>query len=184
MGIKAWLRQIAGLGNYDRLGEHLIKKSLRLYHRGGRVNQWRSIRLYNKIRRNFNCSVPPWLEIGENLYIAHAHDIYIGKTAIIGNNCRIYPSVEIAATVVGDEERREQGFRRRHAKIGNDCLIGVGCIILGPIEIGDDVTIAAGAVVTKDVPAHSVVKKYNEIRPKRPDELTEACRTPQNSDSE
>ena len=38
-------------------------------------------------------------------------------------------------------------------------------------EIGDDVTIGAGAMVTKDVPSHSVVKGLNQIRPKRPDEI-------------
>jgi hypothetical protein len=38
-------------------------------------------------------------------------------------------------------------------------------------EIGDDVTIGAGAIVTKDVPSHSIVKGLNQIRPKRPDEI-------------
>lgn len=40
-------------------------------------------------------------------------------------------------------------------------------------EIGDDVTIGAGAMVTKDVPSHSVVKGLNQIRPKRPDEISD-----------
>lgn len=48
---------------------------------------------------------------------------------------------------------------RKHASIGNDCFLGANSIIIGNIVIGDDVLIAAGATVTKDVPAHSVVKK-------------------------
>ena len=50
-------------------------------------------------------------------------------------------------------------------------MLGAGCMLIGRIEIGDNVTIGARAIVTKDVPANSVVKNVNEIRPKRPDEM-------------
>jgi serine O-acetyltransferase len=60
---------------------------------------------------------------------------------------------------------------RRHAKIGNDCLLGAKATVIGPVTIGDDVIIGACAIVTKDVPSHSVVKGLNQIRPKRPDEI-------------
>ena len=111
------------------------------------------------------------MTVGKNLYIAHAHGIHIGKTTIIGDNCRIYPNVMIVASVVGDSELRDKGETRWHPKIGNNCLLGAGSLISGRIEIGDDVIIAAGAIVTKDVPSHSVVKNTNEIRAKRPDEM-------------
>ncbi|WP_220465198.1 MULTISPECIES: CatB-related O-acetyltransferase [unclassified Colwellia] len=42
-------------------------------------------------------------------------------------------------------------------KIGNDCWIGERVMIVGGVEIGDGVMILAGAVVTKDVPAYSIV---------------------------
>lgn len=41
--------------------------------------------------------------------------------------------------------------------IGNDVWIGAGAVILGGIKIGDGAIIAAGAVVTKDVPPYAVV---------------------------
>lgn len=41
--------------------------------------------------------------------------------------------------------------------IGNNCYIGTEATILGDIKIGNNVTIAAGAVVVKDVPDNSVV---------------------------
>ena len=41
--------------------------------------------------------------------------------------------------------------------IGDNCYISTGVTILGPINIGNDVTIAAGAVVTKDIPDNCVV---------------------------
>lgn len=42
-------------------------------------------------------------------------------------------------------------------RIGNDVWIGMDCIILPGITIGNGVTIAAGSVVTKDVPDYCVV---------------------------
>lgn len=104
------------------------------------------------------------------MYIAHAHNIFIGMTAAIGDNCKIYPGVGIYATVIGDHERSSHGIAK-HAHIGNDCFLGANAIIIGNITIGDDVLVAAGATVTKNVPSHSVVKNVNEIRPKRQDEI-------------
>lgn len=41
-------------------------------------------------------------------------------------------------------------------KIGNNCFIGVRCIILKGVTIGDNCVIGAGSVVTKDIPSGSV----------------------------
>ena len=41
--------------------------------------------------------------------------------------------------------------------IGDNCYISTGVTILGPVTIGNNVTIAAGAVVTKDVPDNCIV---------------------------
>ena len=171
MKMSAFVSRLLGTENYDRKAERRIKKAIELYHKGGSLNRIRALRLHNRNRRDYCCCFPPRMTIGDNLYIAHAHGIHIGKTTIIGDNCRIYPNVLIVASVVGDRELRESGETRWHPKIGNQCLIGAGATISGRIEIGDDVTIAAGAIVTKDVPSHSVVKNTNEIRPKRPDEM-------------
>ncbi|MDO4803447.1 MAG: DapH/DapD/GlmU-related protein [Lachnospiraceae bacterium] len=170
MNIRVFISRILGSENYDRKVERLIKKSIALYHRGGKINRIRALRLHNYIRKNYNCCVPPRVTVGKNLYIAHGRGVNIGKTAIIGDNCRIYPECDIIASIVGDSELRAQGATRWHAKIGNDCIIGAHSVIIGPIEIGDDVTIGAGAIVTKDVPPHSVVINTNQIRAKRPDE--------------
>lgn len=49
---------------------------------------------------------------------------------------------------------------RRHAAktvIGKRCFIGCGSIIMPNITVGDHVVVAAGSVVTKDVPANCIV---------------------------
>lgn len=51
-----------------------------------------------------------------------------------------------------------EGYRQTAPiKIGNHVWIGVNCTILKGVTIGDGAVIAAGAVVTKDVPPHSLV---------------------------
>ena len=44
-----------------------------------------------------------------------------------------------------------------YCKIGNDVWIGSDSLILGGISIGDGAVVAAGSVVTKDVPAYAIV---------------------------
>lgn len=46
---------------------------------------------------------------------------------------------------------------RAHTKIGRNCFIGARSIILPGITVGDGSIVAAGAVVTKDVPPKSIV---------------------------
>lgn len=42
-------------------------------------------------------------------------------------------------------------------RIGNNCFIGNCAIILPGVTIGDEVVVGAGAVVTKNVPSHTIV---------------------------
>ncbi len=45
----------------------------------------------------------------------------------------------------------------KRVKIGNDVWIGANAIVFDGISIGDGAVIAAGAVVTKDVPSYAIV---------------------------
>lgn len=44
-----------------------------------------------------------------------------------------------------------------NTKIGKNCFVGANSIILPGVSIGDSSIIAAGSVVTKDVPPNSIV---------------------------
>ena len=41
-------------------------------------------------------------------------------------------------------------------RIGNDVMLGAGCVLLGDIEVGDGAVVGANAVVTKSAPAGCV----------------------------
>lgn len=44
-----------------------------------------------------------------------------------------------------------------HTRIGSDCFIGGRSLILPGVEIGDGCIVGAGSIVTKSVPAHTIV---------------------------
>jgi serine O-acetyltransferase len=69
--------------------------------------------------------------------------VVIGATTIIGDDVTIYHGVTLGA--------RTKAIGKRHPTIGNNVVIGSGGKILGNINIGDGVKIAANQVVTKNV---------------------------------
>ena len=150
---------------YDRVAERKIIKSICLWNSNNLINKIRAMFMYNRIRKKYGCSINPRIKLGEGLYISHAQDIVIGQTTVIGKRCKVYPGAKVIAKVEGDMELVEKG-KNRHPQIGDDCMLGADCIVIGPIKIGNNVTIAAGAIVTKDVPEQCTVIGINTIKKK------------------
>jgi acetyltransferase-like isoleucine patch superfamily enzyme len=79
----------------------------------------------------------------------------------IGDRVYTSPLVQIAAVdhVFSDPERPfiHQGITAQGISIEDDVWIGAGAIVTDGVRIGQGAVVAAGAVVTKDVPAHTVV---------------------------
>ncbi len=84
--------------------------------------------------------------------------ICIGKYSNVQDNCTIHLD-EGHRIVIGDYVTIGHGAIVHGCKIGNNCLIGMGAIILNGAVIGDDCIIGAGALVTQDkqIPAGSMV---------------------------
>lgn len=77
----------------------------------------------------------------------------------IGNVCLIGPGVMLATVShpLNVEHRREMLLTAEPIKIGNDVWIGGNASILPGVVIGNNVIVAAGAVVTRNVPDNSMV---------------------------
>lgn len=161
---------------FDRAGERSVKKSIKIWHKGGWINQTYARFIWNKNRKKYSCDIYPGITCGKNLRIEHPMWICLGKTTELGDNVRIYNGVLVIAKVTGDEIRLINN-ERRHAKIGNNVILGSGCTIIGPITVGENSIIGARAVVTHDVPPNSVVIGTNQIRPKRDDESAPPFKT-------
>jgi serine O-acetyltransferase len=87
-------------------------------------------------------------EIGDGLYIGHYGSIFLPAGGRIGHNCSLAQNVTI-----GPAPGRDRGV----PTIGNRVFIGAHSAIVGPVTIGDDAMICAGAVVNRPVPARAVV---------------------------
>lgn len=111
------------------------------------------------IGKTFNCDNGKKIHIGNNftgnynLTILDIREVYIGDNVMIGPNALI-TTVGHPITPMG---RRKHIGIAKPIKIGNDVWIGGNVTILPGITIGNNVVIAAGAVVTKDVPNNTLV---------------------------
>jgi serine O-acetyltransferase len=99
--------------------------------------------------------IHPGARIGEGLFIDHGMGVVIGETAEIGDNCTLYQGVSLA--IYHTRGARRLRGTKRHPTLGNDVTVGVGAKLLGAITVGDGAMVAAGAVVTRDVPPHATV---------------------------
>ncbi len=93
--------------------------------------------------------IHPGATIGRRVCIDHGHGIVIGETTEIGDDVMIYQGVTLGGT--------GKDLGKRHPTIQNGVMIGAGAKILGPITVGRNAKVAAGAVVVNDVEPNSTV---------------------------
>lgn len=116
-------------------------------------------------------------EIGEDCYIEpplHAnwggHHVHFGRNVYANFNLTLVDDTHIYVgdyTMFGPNvviatgghpllpELREKGYQyNASVRIGKNCWIGAGVIIVPGITVGDNVVIGAGSVVTKDIPSN------------------------------
>ncbi|MGI4740734.1 MAG: acyltransferase [Janthinobacterium lividum] len=93
--------------------------------------------------------------IGEFAYLGGGGGLSIGDDCIIGQYFSCHPENHLH----GDYQApiRLQGVTRQGISIGPNCWIGSKVTVLDGVMIGAGCVVAAGAVVTRSVPAGSVV---------------------------
>ena len=157
------------------------------------------------IRRRIRLDVFPYKKfivgdgciIEDYTLIANAvGDVVMGKKVLIGAGSKITGPVTfgdnilLAQNVVMSGLNHDfedvtrpivsQGFTTKEIRIDDGVWIGAGALIIPGIHIGKNAVVGAGSVVTKDVPAFSVVvgnparvvKYYNfDVHPTQPDDI-------------
>lgn len=107
-----------------------------------------------------------WIAPGRNLVIGDDVDfalnvlvtttggVNIGDRVLIGYRTQILSSNHM----IPDAQHRifDAGHNNAPVIIANDVWIGASCIILPGVTIGEGAVIAAGSVVTKDIPPYSI----------------------------
>lgn len=141
-------------------------------HRGRHSKIYRSVRMDTPPYRTFSLGDHSVVESFSCINNA-VGDVVIGDHTRIGLRNTIIGPVTIGQHVnlaqgivvtalnhnysIPDQRIDQQGVTTAAVTIGNDCWIGANAVILPGVTIGEHSVVAAGAVVTKDVPSHSLV---------------------------
>jgi acetyltransferase-like isoleucine patch superfamily enzyme len=92
--------------------------------------------------------------IGAFTVIDGSGGLVIGSGCDISCGAQIYTHSSVKRCVSG---RRFAEVERRPTHIGDRVFIGANAVVNMGVSIGDEAVVAAGAVVTRDVPARTVV---------------------------
>ena len=111
-----------------------------------------------------NCYIEPpffsnWggrnIHFGDNIYCNFNTTLVDDTHIYVGDNTMFGPNVTVAtAGHPINAELRSKGYQyNAPVRIGKNCWIGAGALIMPGVTIGDNVVIGAGGVVTKDRPS-------------------------------
>lgn len=100
--------------------------------------------------KGYNIDLTTEMERNLNLDRLTPRGIHIGKHTIIASQTTIL-SHKLSKNPIN------YPFIQVDTFIGDNCLVGVGAIILAGVKIGNNVIVGAGSVVTKDVQSNVIV---------------------------
>lgn len=106
----------------------------------------------------FHCDHGTGIILGENVFMNYdcimldGGYIRIGKHTLVGPHCQFYTPRHPMDYV----ERREEKETAYPITIGEDCWLGGNVVVCPGVTIGNRCIIAAGSVVTKDIPDDSL----------------------------
>lgn len=168
--IEGFAEGVAEDGRRDTYADVLFQEAVRIgmelncqYHTPEEIREIMGRLTGKKIDDSFRLFPPFYTDFGKNITIGkdvfinsgcHFQDqgsITIGDGSLIGHNV-------VLVTINHDLNPKEN--RKNHyapIKIGSHVWIGSNATVLPGVTVGDWAVIAAGAVVTKDVPARTVV---------------------------
>ena len=99
-------------------------------------------------------------EHGELLENAHMGRFVEIKKSVVGKDSKVPHLSYIGDTVIGENTNigagtitcNYDGVKKNRTKIGSNCLIGSDTMFVAPVEVGDEVSTAAGSVITNRIP--------------------------------
>ena len=135
-----------------RLGRDVkLSKFVNLY--GCEIGDETKIGAFVEIQKNAvvgkRCKVSSHTFVCEGVTIED--NVFIGHSVTFINDC--YPR----ATTPDGGLQTEADWKVERTLVKKGASIGSGCTILSNISIGENAIVGAGSVVTKDVPANSIV---------------------------
>ena len=124
------------------------------------------------INAPFYCDYGTQITTGERFFANYNCKIVDGGEIVFGDDVRIAPDCSfLTITHALDPQMRRDNYAvYLPVRVGNNVWFGTGVKVLPGVTIGDDSVIAAGSVVTRDIPSGvlaagvpcRVVRKLNE----------------------
>ena len=121
-----------------------------------------------QFRKNFSINIDnksAKVIIGDNTFfnnyctISSMEGVEIGKDTLFGENVKIYDNNHRFNIV--NKTVKEQGYSTSKIKIGNNCWIANNVVILKGVTIGDNVVIGAGCIIKGNIESNTIVNEYN-----------------------
>lgn len=145
---------IVGALPHDALSARLKGALLRL--RGARIGRrvkfWRLVWIDDPR----GLSIGDDVTVGRGVHILTGGSVRVGHRAMVGHGAQLLSSGHrIPATRA--EPMRFSGKDAAPLEIGDDAWVGAGAIVLGGVRVGVGAVVAAGAVVSRDVPDYAIV---------------------------
>ena len=127
-------------------------------------NQQKACELLEK----YYCCEIYCLDMDESVLFAHHGR---GCTIVAAKLCKgvvIYQNVTIGSNLKYNKSK-DEWENVGSPILDENVIVCDGAKILGPVVIGKNTLIAAGAIITKDIPENSIAFGINQFRPKNPD---------------
>lgn len=139
-----------------------VANSLRSFWRFRIKQRWIKTSGMTRIHSSVHLNAPhKIMTFGHHVQLGpHCHvsaDIHFGNYVLCAANVSFIGKNEHSFNYPGETIWESPRGKDMPTIVGNDVWIGHGAIIIGGVKIGDGSIIAAGSVVTKDVPPMSIV---------------------------
>lgn len=133
-----------------------VGPGVRIMKKNGEINLGRKVQLHRYVKLSvLGNEGYAQIDIGDNTSIGDRTEIHAGKSVSIGSGCNIAWDVCIMDR---DYHKFNSPIEEiKPLKIGDNVWIGCNSIILKGLTIGEGAVVAAGSVVTKDVPPKTLV---------------------------
>lgn len=173
MNINYWFKNLAGKATCNLGKNSKLLKSARILNARGitkNIEIAENTTIAGELflfKHGGEINIGSWCYVGEGTRIWSAKSIRIGDRVLISHNVNIFDSLTHPLSARKRHQQFKHISKRGHPNninlsessviISNDSWIGANSCILKGVTIGEGAIVAAGAVVTKNVPSYTIV---------------------------
>ena len=99
--------------------------------------------------------------VGDNVSIGQRAHFYVGRSLVIGGGCLFAENVFISDVDHSWDTPgvpvHQQPQKQQNTKIGENCFLGYGCVILAGTNLGEGVIVGANSVVRGSFPSGAII---------------------------